>query len=243
MGNVGKWVSWLILKIEMGHLGGLGTWVMGQWATWSMWSCALSLATSLILDILTSFNLNHLSLSQGYFFFFLRAYTLRQRVLKIHAVGICFKSIFSFFTPTHVTSGQSGGEGWWVVNSPCLTAPPTPTLHWHFSPNICTFIFLIDQILYLSFLHYLRRFGSFSQGFFFFFKGLHFAAKGFKNSCSRNFFYKNFFSFYTPTHVTSRQSGGEGWWVVNSPCLSVNTTPKNTLLPFTPFHLSFTFHL
>ena len=25
MGNVGKWVSWLILKIEMGHLGGWGT--------------------------------------------------------------------------------------------------------------------------------------------------------------------------------------------------------------------------
>ena len=30
--NVGKWVSWLILKIEMGHLG--------RWGTWSMWSCA-----------------------------------------------------------------------------------------------------------------------------------------------------------------------------------------------------------
>ena len=27
--NVGKWVSWLILKIEMGHLGGWGTW--GSW--------------------------------------------------------------------------------------------------------------------------------------------------------------------------------------------------------------------
>ena len=24
--NVGNWVSWLILKIEMGHLGGWGTW-------------------------------------------------------------------------------------------------------------------------------------------------------------------------------------------------------------------------
>ena len=33
-----------------------------------MWSRALSCATSLILDILTSFNLNHLSPSQGYFF-------------------------------------------------------------------------------------------------------------------------------------------------------------------------------
>ena len=49
IGNVGKWVSWLILKIEMGYLGGWGTWVMGQWATWSMWSCAWSCATSLIL--------------------------------------------------------------------------------------------------------------------------------------------------------------------------------------------------
>ena len=28
--NVGKWVSWLILKIEMGHLGRWGTWVMGH---------------------------------------------------------------------------------------------------------------------------------------------------------------------------------------------------------------------
>ena len=30
MGNVGKWVSWLILKIEMGHLGGWGMWVVGH---------------------------------------------------------------------------------------------------------------------------------------------------------------------------------------------------------------------
>ena len=72
MGNVDKWVSWLILKIQMGDLMGWGTWVMGQWATWSMWSCALSCATSLILDILTSFNLNHLSPSQGYFSHFYR---------------------------------------------------------------------------------------------------------------------------------------------------------------------------
>ena len=49
MGNVGKWVSLLILKIEMGHLRWWGTRVMGQWATWSMWSCAWSCATSLIL--------------------------------------------------------------------------------------------------------------------------------------------------------------------------------------------------
>ena len=43
MGNVGKWVSLLILKIEMRHLGGWGTWPMGhmgdgahgQWGTWT----------------------------------------------------------------------------------------------------------------------------------------------------------------------------------------------------------------
>ena len=27
---MGKGVSWLILQIEMGHLGGWGTWVMGN---------------------------------------------------------------------------------------------------------------------------------------------------------------------------------------------------------------------
>ena len=40
-------VEWLILKIEMGHLGGWGTWVIGhmgkgahgQWDTWAMGYC------------------------------------------------------------------------------------------------------------------------------------------------------------------------------------------------------------
>ena len=31
MGHMGKWLSWLILKIEMGHLGGWGT---GTWSTY-----------------------------------------------------------------------------------------------------------------------------------------------------------------------------------------------------------------
>ena len=35
--NVGKWVSWLILKIEMGTLGDEAH---GSWGTWSMCSCA-----------------------------------------------------------------------------------------------------------------------------------------------------------------------------------------------------------
>ena len=28
--DMGKWVSWLISKIEMRYLGGWGTWVMGH---------------------------------------------------------------------------------------------------------------------------------------------------------------------------------------------------------------------
>ena len=32
MGNMVKGVSWLILQVEMGHLGGWGTWVIGTWA-------------------------------------------------------------------------------------------------------------------------------------------------------------------------------------------------------------------
>ena len=34
MANMVKGVSWLILQIEMGHLGGWGTWVMGHMANW-----------------------------------------------------------------------------------------------------------------------------------------------------------------------------------------------------------------
>ena len=42
-GKHGQRVSWLILQIEMGPLGGWGTWVMGhmanrahgQWGTWA----------------------------------------------------------------------------------------------------------------------------------------------------------------------------------------------------------------
>ena len=49
MGNVGKWVSWLILTIEMGHLGGWHTWAMGHMVNMCVWSCAWSCATSLIL--------------------------------------------------------------------------------------------------------------------------------------------------------------------------------------------------
>ena len=49
MGNVGKWVSWLILKIEMGHLGQWDTWAMGHMVNMCVWSCAGSCATSLIL--------------------------------------------------------------------------------------------------------------------------------------------------------------------------------------------------
>ena len=46
MGNVGIMVN---TEDRDGAPWGWGTWVMGQWATWSMWSCAGSCATSLIL--------------------------------------------------------------------------------------------------------------------------------------------------------------------------------------------------
>ena len=44
MGHMGKGVSCVILKIEMGYLGGWGTWAMGhmgngahgQWGTWAI---------------------------------------------------------------------------------------------------------------------------------------------------------------------------------------------------------------
>ena len=40
MGNMGKGVSWLILKIEMWYLGGWGTWVIGHMGTWAMGNLA-----------------------------------------------------------------------------------------------------------------------------------------------------------------------------------------------------------
>ena len=30
--------------------------------------------------------------------------------------------VFFFFTVTHITTRQTDGEDWWVVNSPCLSA-------------------------------------------------------------------------------------------------------------------------
>ena len=47
--DMGRGVSWLILKIEMGHLGGWGTWAMGHMVNMCVWSCAGSCETSLIL--------------------------------------------------------------------------------------------------------------------------------------------------------------------------------------------------
>ena len=33
--DMGKGVSWILLKIEMGYLGGWGTWVMGHMGNWA----------------------------------------------------------------------------------------------------------------------------------------------------------------------------------------------------------------
>ena len=54
MGHMGKGVSWLILKIEMGYLGGWGTWVMGHMGNgahgqWGTWAIGHMITTSLIL--------------------------------------------------------------------------------------------------------------------------------------------------------------------------------------------------
>ena len=50
---------------------------------------------------------------------------------------------------------------------------------------------------------YMGRFASFSTGFFLFFRGLQWEKVG-------NFFFSVFFFIFTTTHVTPRQTGGEG---------------------------------
>ena len=53
-GHMGKGVSWLILKIEMGYLGGWGTWAMGHMGNWAYDHNFLNTAwifTKILLDI------------------------------------------------------------------------------------------------------------------------------------------------------------------------------------------------
>ena len=52
--HMGKGVSWVILKIEMGYLGGWGTWVMGHMGNWAHDHNFLNTAwifTKILLDI------------------------------------------------------------------------------------------------------------------------------------------------------------------------------------------------
>ena len=52
--DMGKGVSWLILKIEMGYLGGWGTWSMGHMGNWTHDHNFLNTAwifTKLLMDI------------------------------------------------------------------------------------------------------------------------------------------------------------------------------------------------
>ena len=54
MGHMGKGVLWLILKIEMGHLGGWDTWVMVHMGNWAHDHNFLNTAwifTKILLDI------------------------------------------------------------------------------------------------------------------------------------------------------------------------------------------------
>ena len=81
----------------------------------------------------------------------------------------------------------------------------------------------LQLILYFLFLFFfLGRYARFSWGFFLL-AGTYIGEK------SKTFFLIHFFFFFTPTHITTRQTGGEGWWVVNSPCLSAITTHNVTL--------------
>ena len=53
-GHMGKGISWLILKKEMGYLGGWGTWVMGHMGNWAHDHNFLNTAwifTKILLDI------------------------------------------------------------------------------------------------------------------------------------------------------------------------------------------------
>ena len=84
-------------------------------------------------------------------------------------------------------------------------------------------------------LIFLGKFASFSKGFFLFFWELHFVEKGFKNLCSSLFFQQFFLSFLHLHILPQGQSGGEGWWVVNSPCLSAHTNINLTLAFFPHF--------
>ena len=61
------------------------------------------------------------------------------------------------------------------------------------------------------------------------FPGVFFFWQGPTGEKSRAFFLNLVFFLFTSTHFTTRQTGGEGWWVVNSPCLSAITTHNLTL--------------
>ena len=70
---------------------------------------------------------------------------------------------------------------------------------------------------------FLQRSTSFFLGYFLFWLGP-------TVEKSRPFFLKKIFFIFTSTHITTRQTGGEGWWVVNSPCLFAITTLNLTVV-------------
>ena len=70
----------------------------------------------------------------SWFFFFFWGYIRGKSSIFI------LKVFFFFFTPIHITTRQTGGEGWWVVNSLCLSAITTLHITLANLPNIFSFI-------------------------------------------------------------------------------------------------------
>ena len=70
------------------------------------------------------------------------------------------------------------------------------------------------------------------------FPGVFFFWQGPTGKKSGAFFLNSFFFLFTPTHITTRQTGGEGWWVLSSPCLSAITTHNLTLAGLPLFFLN-----
>ena len=105
--------------------------------------------------------------------------------------SLFFQQFFLSFLHLHILpQGQTGGEGWWVVNSPCLSAHTNINLTLAFFPHF-------------FYIHIGGDLAAFHRVFSFFFWELHFVEKGFKNSCS-SLFFQQFFFLFTLTHITTR---------------------------------------
>ena len=135
--------------------------------------------------------------------------------------------IWDFWIDSLFPPGVAGLLGW---------SPSSPGGNWFFPKRICNHnfshfcIFIVSFIPYWTEINIVLFFFFFFGGdmldflgFFFFWQGPTLGKK------VGHFFLIHFFFFFTSTYITTRQTGGEGWWVVNSPCLSTITTHNLTL--------------